>query len=72
MDSALKDMGISSKKDKHSFLNDVFGYTDDVYIRGLCDCKDQDEFCVLLDSFRPVWEDREANLIGRKSKKVFT
>lgn len=73
MDSALKDMGIASKKDKRSFLNDVFGYTeDDVYIKGLCDCENQDEFRALLDSFRPVWKEREANLIGGKGEKVFT
>ena len=29
MDSALKDIGISAKKDRDPFLNDVFSYTED-------------------------------------------
>lgn len=50
MDSALKDMGISAKKDRDTFLNDVFGHTeDDVYVKGLCDAEDEQEFRVLLD-----------------------
>ena len=40
MDSALKDMDISAKKDGDPFLNDAFGHTEgDVYVKGLCDVK---------------------------------
>jgi len=38
MDIALKDFGISAKKDRTAFLNDVFGYAENkLYIKGLCD-----------------------------------
>lgn len=41
MDSALKDVDISAKKDSDPFLNDAFGHTEgDVYVKGLCDVKD--------------------------------
>ena len=41
MDSALKDMNISAKKDSDPFLNDGFGHTEgDVYVKGLCEVKD--------------------------------
>ena len=33
------------KKDRDPFLNDVFGHTeDDVYVKGLCDAEDEQEF----------------------------
>ena len=42
IDSALKDMGISAKKDRDTFLNDVFGHMEDnVYVKGLCDAEDE-------------------------------
>lgn len=45
MDSALKDVGISAKKDGDPFLNDVFGHTEDgVHVKGLCDVEDEQEF----------------------------
>ena len=72
MDNALKDLGISAKKDRTPFLNDVFGYAENnVYIKGLCDSDNVDEFRVMLDSFRPLWKDREALLIGGTSEKVY-
>ena len=38
------------KKDRDPFLDDVFGHTeDDVYVKGLCDAEDEQEFRVLLD-----------------------
>ena len=72
MDNALKNLGISAKKDRTPFLNDVFGYVEnDVYIKELCDSDNEDEFCVIFDSFRPLWKDREALLIGGASEKVY-
>ena len=52
IDNALNDLGISAKKD------DVFGYAENMYIKGLCDSDNEVEFCVMLDSFRPLWKDR--------------
>lgn len=72
MDNALKDLGISAKKDRTSFLSDVFGYAEnDVYIKELCDSDNEAEFRVMLDSFRPLWKDRETLLIGGTSEKVY-
>ena len=72
MDSALKDMGISAKKDRDPFLNDVFGHTeDDVYVKGLCDAEDEQEFRVLLDSYRDVWKEREALTLSNANERVF-
>lgn len=72
MDSALKDMGISAKKDRDPFLNDVFGHTeDDVYVKGLCDTEDEQEFRVLLDSYRDVWKERVALILSNANERVF-
>lgn len=72
MDTALNDLGISAKKDRTPFLNDVFGYTEnEVYIKGLCDSDNEVEFRVMLNSFRPLWRDRETLLIGGTSEKVY-
>ena len=55
MDNALNDLGISAKKDRIPFLNDVFGYVEnEVYIKGLCGSDNGVEFRVVLDSFRPL------------------
>lgn len=54
----------SAKKDRTPFLNDVFGYLEnEVYVKGLCDSDNEVEFRVMLDSFRPLWKDRETLLI---------
>ena len=72
MENALKNFGISAKKDRSPFLNDVFGYAENkVYIKGLCDSDKEVELCVMLDSFRPLWKDRETLLIGGTSEKVY-
>ena len=72
MDSALKYMGISAKKERDPFLNDVFGHTeDDVYVKGLCDAEDEQEFRVLLDSYRDVWKEREALTLSNANERVF-
>ena len=71
MDSALKDMGISAKKERDPFLNDVFGHTeDDVYVKGLCDAEDEREFRVLLDSYRDVWKERVALILSNANERV--
>lgn len=70
MDNALNDLGISAKKDRTPFLNDVFGYVEnEVYVKGLCDSDNEVEFRVMLDSFRPLWKDRETLLIEGTSKE---
>ncbi|CAH3133227.1 unnamed protein product [Pocillopora meandrina] len=70
MDNALNDLGISTKKDRSPFLNDVFGYVEhEVYVKGLCDSDNEVEFRVMLDSFWPLWKDRETLLIEGTSKE---
>lgn len=74
MNKALKDVvGISGRNNRNSFLNDVFGTTEnEVSVRGLCDSDNDDEFRAVLDSLRPIWKDTEAKLGVRTSEKVFS
>lgn len=45
MENALQNFGISAKKDRSPFLNDVFGYAENkVYIKGLCDSDNEVSF----------------------------
>ena len=72
MDGALKDMGISAKKHRDPFLDDVFGHTENnVYVKGLCDAEDEQEFRVMLDSFRDIWKDREPLILTNVNERVF-
>ena len=60
LDNALEDLRIFAKKDRTPFVNYVFGYAEN-----------EVEFCVTLDSIRPLWKDRETLLIGGKSERLY-